>query len=152
MITEVDGNLLEADVDALVNAVNTVGVMGKGIALDFRHAFPANYQAYRRACELRDVTLGTMFVVETGQPVRPRYIINFPTKGHWRARSDLGDVKTGLADLREVIVSRGIASVAVPALGCGLGGLAWTDVEPLIRDALGDLSGVDVRLYVPRPL
>lgn len=94
--------------------------------------------------------LGTMFVVDNGLLARPRYIINFPTKGHWRSRSELDDIKTGLVNLREVIESRGIASVAVPALGCGLGGLAWTEVAPLIRDALGDLANVDVLLYPPQ--
>lgn len=150
MITEVFGNLLTADADALVNTVNTAGVMGKGVALQFRRAFPDNYEAYRLACERGDVKLGQMFVVDNGQLTRPRFIINFPTKKHWRSRSRLSDIEAGLVDLRDVLTTRGITSVAVPALGCGNGGLDWADVEPLIRDALGDLAGVDVLLYPPQ--
>jgi O-acetyl-ADP-ribose deacetylase (regulator of RNase III) len=150
MIAAASGSLLDAEADALVNAVNTVGVMGKGVALQFRRSFPDNYAAYRRACEHGDVTLGAMFVVDNGQLTRPRFIINFPTKKHWRSRSKLDDIKTGLADLRDVLTSRGITSVAIPALGCGNGGLAWADVEPLIRDVLGDLPGVEVLLYPPQ--
>jgi O-acetyl-ADP-ribose deacetylase (regulator of RNase III) len=150
VITEVYGNLLDADVDALVNTVNTAGVMGKGVALQFRRAFPDNYKAYRRACEHGEVTLGKMFVFDNGRLTRPRYIVNFPTKKHWRSRSKLNDIRTGLADLREVLVSNEIKSVAVPALGCGNGGLDWAEVEPLIRVALGDLPGVDVLVYPPQ--
>jgi O-acetyl-ADP-ribose deacetylase (regulator of RNase III) len=134
----VTGNLLEADVDALVNTVNTKGVMGKGIALQFRRAFPQNYAAYRTACEAGQVRLGKMFVVPTGRLARPRLIINFPTKGHWRARSRLVDVDAGLRDLVRVIEEYEIESVALPPLGCGLGGLDWADVRPRIEAALAD--------------
>jgi len=116
MIEEISGDLLKADADALVNTVNTVGVMGKGIALQFKQAFPANYEAYRRACQRGEVELGRMFVFPTGQ-LRPRFIINFPTKQHWRSRSRLADIEVGLADLVRVIRERGIASLAVPPLG-----------------------------------
>lgn len=166
--TENTGNLLQADVDALVNTVNTVGVMGKGIALQFKNAFPANFEAYRRACEEETVRLGEMFVFElaTGEsdpledsrstmfefesdPVGgPRWIINFPTKAHWRSRTRIGHIASGLDDLRRTIQEQGIESIAVPALGCGNGGLDWQDVGPLIRERLSDLD-VDVRLYPP---
>jgi len=123
--------------------------MGKGIALQFKQAFPRNYDAYRRACEAGEVHLGEMFVFDTGSMISPRWIINFPTKGHWKAKSRLEDIVSGLEDLKRVIIERGICSIAVPPLGCGNGGLEWRDVEPVIRKALGDLEDVDVRLFSP---
>jgi O-acetyl-ADP-ribose deacetylase (regulator of RNase III) len=150
MITETEGNLLDADADALVNTVNTVGVMGKGIALQFRQAFPANYRAYQAACRRGEVRLGHMFVTETGLLEPPRLIVNFPTKGHWRSRSHLDDIEAGLADLRRVIGEYSITSIAVPPLGCGNGGLSWRDVRALIAKTLGDLPGVQVTVYPPR--
>lgn len=117
----VTGNLLTADVEALVNAVNTKGVMGKGIALQFRHAYPENFKEYRAACAAGEVRLGHMLVVATGRLQPPAFIINFPTKGHWKSRSRLPDIDSGLRDLRRVLQELEIASVAVPPLGCGLG-------------------------------
>jgi O-acetyl-ADP-ribose deacetylase (regulator of RNase III) len=149
MVSEEQGNLLEATADALVNTVNTVGVMGKGIALQFKQAYPANFRAYEAACRRGEVRLGSMFTYETGLLDGPRYIINFPTKGHWRARSKLSDIKVGLADLREVIHDRDIRSIAIPPLGCGNGGLDWRDVRPLIIEALGDLPGVHIMVFPP---
>lgn len=140
------GDLLAADADALVNTVNTVGVMGKGIALAFKKRFPENYEAYREACEQGEVRLGSMFVQATGM-FRPRFIVNFPTKQHWKSRSRLADIDTGLAALVEVIRDEAITSIAVPPLGCGHGGLAWVDVEPLIHARLDDLDDVRVLLY-----
>jgi len=142
------GNLLEADVDALVNTVNTVGVMGKGIALQFKNAFPANFKAYEKACKRKEVTLGKMFVFDNGQLTKPRWIVNFPTKSHWRSRSHIKDVEAGLDDLRLVISGLGISSVALPPLGCGNGGLDWDVVRPLIEDKLQDID-VEVHLYAP---
>lgn len=140
MIEFATGNLLEADVDALVNTVNTRGVMGKGVALQFKRAFPENFRAYRAACAAEKVTLGRMFVFDNGQLEGPRYIINFPTKGHWRSRSRLADVEAGLEDLRRVLAALPIESVALPPLGCGLGGLRWSDVRPRIERALAELT------------
>jgi len=148
MIEFVRGNLLDADADALVNTVNTEGVMGKGVALQFRRAFPENYDAYKAACARRDVEIGRMFVTEASQLDGPRLIINFPTKRHWRSKSKLADIEVGLVDLRRVLVDAGVRSVAVPPLGCGLGGLRWSDVSPLIEAALGDL---DTRVLVFPP-
>ena len=142
------GNLLEADVEALVNTVNTVGVMGKGIALQFKNAFPANFKAYERACRDHQVRVGKMFVFDAGQLLKPRWIINFPTKGHWRSNSNLADVATGLDDLRRVITELGIKSIAVPPLGCGNGGLDWAQVRPLIEAKLADLD-MEVLVFVP---
>lgn len=142
------GNLLKADVDALVNTVNTVGVMGRGIALQFKKAFPANFKVYEKACKRGEVALGSMFVFDHGQLMTPRWIINFPTKGHWRSNSRMADIDTGLDDLVAVIMARGITSIALPPLGCGNGGLDWGEVEPLIRRKLGGLS-IAVHLYPP---
>lgn len=142
------GNLLEADVDAVVNTVNTKGVMGKGVALQFKRAFPVNYKRYRAACEAGEVHLGEMFVTEAEQLSNPRLIINFPTKGHWKSRSRLTDIESGLKDLRRVLLERNVESVALPPLGCGLGGLDWADVRPRIEAALSDLP-IDVIVFEP---
>jgi O-acetyl-ADP-ribose deacetylase (regulator of RNase III) len=149
MITLERGNLLDADVDALVNTVNTVGVMGKGLALQFKRAYPAMFRAYSRAAQSGELEVGRMQVWETGELQGPRYIINFPTKRHWRQGSRLVDIEQGLADLVRVVRALGIRSVAVPPLGCGNGGLDWAQVEPLITNALTSLADVDVRLFPP---
>ena len=150
MIDLVAGNLLEADAEALVNSVNTVGVMGKGVALQFRQAFPDNYAAYVRACKHNEVKPGLMFVVPSGTLGNPRYIINFPTKRHWRQKSRLSDIRLGLVDLVDVIKKLGIKSVALPPLGCGNGGLDWDDVRPAIEEALHPLAAdVNVLLFKP---
>jgi O-acetyl-ADP-ribose deacetylase (regulator of RNase III) len=134
------GDLLRSDTEALVNTVNTVGVMGKGVALQFKQAFPDNYKAYRKACDRREVQLGRMFVWDSGQLGSGRYIINFPTKGHWRSASRIEHIEAGLHDLVRVIEVHDIKSVAVPALGCGNGGLSWDVVLPRIREALEPLA------------
>jgi O-acetyl-ADP-ribose deacetylase (regulator of RNase III) len=149
MLEEAQGNLLDARVDAVVNTVNTVGVMGKGIALQFKQAYPGNFRAYEAACRRGQVELGRMFVVEAGGLGLPQWIINFPTKKHWRGKSSLGDIRSGLADLRRIIGECEIASIAIPALGCGNGGLSWSDVRPLIAEALGGLPDVRVVVYPP---
>lgn len=149
MIELTRGNILEAGTEVLVNTVNTVGVMGKGIALQFKRAFPANYAAYRRACEIGEVRPGRMFVFETGRMTPPRYIFNFPTKRHWRSRSRLEDIEAGLEALALEIRRRKIRSIAIPPLGCGHGGLQWSDVQLRIEQALADLEEVAIRLYEP---
>lgn len=149
MITLASGNLLDADVEALVNAVNCVGVMGKGIALQFKERFPANFRAYAKACKAGEVHTGAMFVFATGLLQNPRFLINFPTKQHWRDGSRIEDIEAGLQSLVVEIRERRIRSLAVPALGCGLGGLEWREVRPRIEAALAPLPELDVRLYVP---
>jgi O-acetyl-ADP-ribose deacetylase (regulator of RNase III) len=149
MITEAQGNLLDADVDALVNTVNTVGVMGKGIALQFKRAFPAMFRDYAHAAEAGELRLGQMHVWPTGQLTGPRYVINFPTKGHWRAQSKLVDIERGLVDLTRVLRELRITSVAIPPLGCGNGGLTWGEVEPRIRSALTEVPEIHAVLYPP---
>ncbi|MCK9874374.1 macro domain-containing protein [Frankia sp. Ag45/Mut15] len=147
MIIEASGNLLEAEAEALVNTVNTVGVAGKGIALQFRQAFPENFKEYQRAARHGEVTPGRMLVHITEQ-LHPRYIINFPTKRHWRERSRTADIRDGLQDLVKVLVKYKIKSVAIPPLGCGNGGLDWNDVRPLVVAALSELD-VEIKLYSP---
>lgn len=148
MVDTVRGDLLEADADALVNTVNTVGVMGKGIALQFKQAFPDNFKAYEKAVVAGEVVPGRMFVFCTCR-LRPRYIINFPTKRHWRGKSRLEDIKMGLEDLVRVVRNLGIQTLAMPPLGCGNGGLDWREVRPLIEAAMADLQNVHVLLFEP---
>lgn len=149
MITEARGNLLGADVDALVSTVNTVGIMGKGIALQFKRAYPAMFKEYARKAKAGQIRLGEVHVWPTQLMTGPRFIINFPTKGHWRSSSKLPDIDHGLDDLVRVIREHDITSIAVPPLGCGNGGLEWRVVESLIRAKLAALPGVDVQLYAP---
>ena len=143
------GDILAEDADALVNTVNCVGIMGRGIALQFKNAFPDNFNAYADACKRQEVEPGCMFVFETGQLTNPRYIINFPTKRHWRGKSRVEDIDAGLKALREVIRAKDIRSIAIPPLGSGLGGLAWSNVRPRIEGALRDLEDLRVVIFEP---
>jgi O-acetyl-ADP-ribose deacetylase (regulator of RNase III) len=149
MIRYAAGNLLLADVDALVNTVNTVGVMGKGVALQFKEAFPANFLAYEEACKRGEAQIGKMFVTETGRLDGPRWIINFPTKKDWRHPSKLEYVRAGLVDLVNVVREREIRSIALPPLGCGHGGLDWSQVKQAIEAAMADLPEVEAVVFQP---
>lgn len=149
MITYRQGNLLEAEVEAVVNTVNTVGVMGKGIALMFKERFKDNFKAYTAACKAGEVKVGEMFVTPTHELDGPRWVINFPTKQHWRNPSKMEWIETGLDDLVRVIREREIRSVALPPLGCGNGGLEWSEVRPKIEAALGQLDDVEVITFAP---
>jgi O-acetyl-ADP-ribose deacetylase (regulator of RNase III) len=151
MMKYLQGNLLDAPTEALVNTVNTVGVMGKGIALMFKEAFPANFSAYDDAVKRKEVQIGRMFVTENRVFDGPKWLINFPTKKHWRQPSRLQWIIDGLKDLRRVIEEKGIHSIALPPLGCGNGGLEWSDVRPEIERALGQLNDVDVWVFEPTP-
>ena len=142
-----NGDLLAADVDALVNTVNTVGVMGKGLALQVRKAFPEVFASYQQACKAGEVVVGRMHIVR--RPTAPRFIVNFPTKQHWRQPSQLAYVRDGLRDLIHQIRVLQIASIAMPPLGCGLGGLDWAEVKPLIIAAFAEVP--DVRAVVFEP-
>ena len=150
MIEYTGGNILHADAEALVNTVNCVGVMGRGIALQFKNAYPKNFKAYEAACQRQEVQPGRMFVYATGELANPRFIINFPTKRHWRGNSRMEDIESGLIDLVEVIRRNNIQSIAIPPLGSGLGGLEWDDVRPRIEKALAALPQVKVLLYEPK--
>lgn len=143
------GDIFQAESEAIINTVNCVGVMGRGIALQFKNAYPENFKAYAAACKAKQVVPGKMFVFDTGQLTFPRYIINFPTKRHWKGQSRIDDITSGLNDLVRVIQQYNIRSVAIPPLGSGLGGLNWDDVKPLIISAMKPLENVDVSIYEP---
>lgn len=144
------GDILKSEVEALVNTVNCVGVMGRGIALQFKKAFPENFKQYEKACKNEQIVPGKMFIVDLGKMFNPRYIINFPTKRHWQANSQIQDIKDGLKSLVDDIKNYGIKSIAIPPLGCGLGGLNWQEVYPLIEKSLGNLSE-EVKIYIYPP-
>lgn len=148
-ITFTQGNLLDSKAEALVNTVNTLGVMGKGIALMFKEVFPDNFNAYEAACQSNEVKLGQMFVTERHDMFGPRWIINFPTKANWRFPSRIEWIEEGLKDLRRVIAEKEIRSIAIPPLGSGNGGLNWKDVKPRIEAALSGISGLEVIVYEP---
>ena len=150
MIQYKTGDILSESADALVNTVNCVGVMGRGLALQFKRAFPKNFQAYAEQCRRGEMRPGRVFVFETGEALPPRYIINFPSKRHWRGKSRIDDIESGLASLVNEIRVRDVRSVAIPPLGSGLGGLAWPVVRRRIEKALGDLREVDVVVFEPR--
>lgn len=149
MIEFTQGNILDAEAEALVNTVNTVGVMGKGIALMFKEAYPQNFKAYEAACKRNELQVGQMFVTERESFVGPKWIINFPTKEHWRGNSRVEWIESGLKDLKRVIVENNIRSIAIPPLGSGNGGLDWDDVRPKIEAALGSLENIRVIVYEP---
>jgi len=149
MIEHAHGNLLKANAEALVNTVNCVGVMGKGIALQFKQAFPENFRVYEHACRTGEVQPGRMLVFETGRMVSPKYIINFPTKRHWRESSRLEDIDAGLTALVAEVQKAGIRSIAIPPLGCGNGGLDWAVVRPRIEAAFSGIPDVQVLLFSP---
>lgn len=149
MIRYTHGNLLDSQDDALVNPVNTVGVMGKGLALAFRQHFDLNHRLYVAACQAGELRVGKMFVTQTGQVSGPRWVVNFPTKQHWRQPSQLRWVSDGLVDLRRFIAQHQVRSIAIPALGAGLGGLAWPDVRAAIESALAELDDVQITVYEP---
>ena len=149
-IQVVQGDLLKQDdVDAIVNTVNCVGIMGKGIALQFKNKWPKNFSAYEAACRAGEVRPGKLFVFDAGAYARPHFIINFPTKDHWRGKSKLAFIRDGLIDLVAQIKRLNIQSVAIPPLGCGNGGLQWEDVRPMIVGAFAAIPDVDARLFEP---
>jgi O-acetyl-ADP-ribose deacetylase (regulator of RNase III) len=149
MMKFVKGNLFTSDAEAVVNTVNCVGIMGRGIALQCKNQFPDNFKAYEAACKHGEVVPGKMFVFKTGSLVNPKYIINFPTKRHWRGASRIEDIESGLVDLKKTIISEKINSIAIPPLGSGLGGLDWNIVRSKIETTLGGLKDVEICIYEP---
>ena len=143
------GDILTSDADAIVNTVNCVGVMGRGLALQFKNAYPENFRSYKKVCDAKQLEPGGLYIFDRGSLERPHYIVNFATKGHWKGMSRLADVKKGLVALREEVIRYKMRSVAVPPLGCGLGGLDWSEVRPLIEATLGDLPDVRIVVYPP---
>jgi O-acetyl-ADP-ribose deacetylase (regulator of RNase III) len=149
MIRFTHGDLLNTDVEALVNTVNCVGIMGRGIALQFKKMFPRNFAGYAAACEAGEVEPGRMFIHRTGEMTNPKFIINFPTKRHWKGNSKIEDIEAGLTALRGDIVRLGIKSIALPPLGSGLGGLPWPAVKRRIIDALESLPDIEIVVFEP---
>ena len=166
-IDHATGDIFAQDVEALVNTVNCKGVMGRGIALEFKKRYPDNFKEYKAACDRGDVKPGQMFIFEM-EPINPqldlfsassgheltqsstpRLIVNFPTKRHWRAKSRMEDIDSGLEALRQEIVDRNIKSIAIPPLGCGLGGLKWDDVRPRIESMLNEVDGLHAVILEP---
>lgn len=149
MIIFKKGNLLHDEAEALVNTVNCVGVMGKGIALQFKQAYPKMFTEYQKAARKKEIQPGKMHVVDTKSLFNPKYIINFPTKRHWKSKSRMEDIESGLVDLIKVVKDLGLKSIAVPPLGCGNGGLKWSEVRPKIEKAFEQLPEIEVHLYEP---
>ena len=149
MVSFLKGDLFDSDVAAYVNTVNCVGVMGRGVALQFKKRFPDNFKMYEGVCKRKEMVPGKMLVYETHSVVNPKFIINFPTKRHWRGASRMEDIEAGLSDLVSVIQAKAITSVALPPLGCGLGGLDWNVVRTRMKSVLEQLNGVRVDIYEP---
>ena len=149
MITYHKGDLLKDDADCLVNTVNTVGIMGKGVARAFKTAFPHNYLAYRNAFAAKQLAIGRLLVIDdVNLLLGQKTIINFPTKTHWRLPSEYSYIVQALDALKIYLLENDVSSVAMPAPGCGNGGLDWGRVKLLIEDKLGDLPH-DIRVYEP---
>lgn len=148
MIKLTQGDILYADAEALVNTVNCVGVMGRGIALQFKKVFPENFKRYKAACDNKELLPGKMFVYDLNGVCNPRYVINFPTKRHWKGSSRMEDIESGLLALVAEVRKRNIHSIAIPPLGCGLGGLLWNDVRARIEDAFQYLSDVHINRMI----
>ena len=149
MIEYKTGDILAEEAEALVNTVNCVGFMGRGIALQFKRAYPENFKAYAVRCRRNEMRPGRVFVFETGEILPPRYIINFPSKRHWRGKSRIEDIESGLVSLAAEIRSRGIRSIAIPPLGSGLGGLDWPEVRARLEAALKEFDEVKVVIFEP---
>ncbi|UYM17090.1 type II toxin-antitoxin system antitoxin DNA ADP-ribosyl glycohydrolase DarG [Endozoicomonas euniceicola] len=149
MIKYTTGNLLDAPAEALVNTVNTVGVMGKGIALMFKERFDKNMKEYVKACKAKEVQVGKMFVTKTDELIGPHWVVNFPTKKHWRYPSKMEWVVDGLQDLKRFILEENVRSIAIPPLGAGNGGLPWPAVREQIELALSDLHDVEILIFEP---
>lgn len=148
-----NGDMFSEPAEALVNTVNCVGVMGKGVALEFKKRWPGNFKAYKKICEAKALSPGQLFVFDTNELFAtdgPRYIVNFPTKAHWRSKSKISYIEDGLNALAKAIREYKISSIAIPPLGCGNGGLDWSDVKPLISSKLEALDDVDVVVFAPR--
>lgn len=149
MIDYKKGNLFDEQTEAIINTVNCVGIMGRGIALQFKKTYPENFKEYQKACKAGEVVPGKMFIYTNSLLINPKYIINFPTKRHWKGKSSIDDIKDGLIALKEDIINYNIKSIAIPPLGCGLGGLNWTEVKSLIDNILSDINDVEIIVYEP---
>lgn len=144
------GDIFKEEVEAIINTVNCVGVMGRGLALQFKKRFPDNFKAYEQAAKKNEMQLGKMFIYDTHKLINPRFVINFPTKNHWRSQSELKDIEEGLKSLLIEIQERNIHSIAIPPLGCGLGGLEWHDVRLLIEKTFSNNADLKVIVFEPQ--
>ena len=153
MIKYTTGNIFYAPAEAIVNTVNLKGCMGAGLAFQFKQRYPANNIAYMKACIGVQISIGKVLVFQLEEGLlfgnAIKYIINFPTKDDWRNPSKLEYISLGLESLKQEIVDKGIKSIAIPPLGCGLGGLQWQEVKALIEHSLGDMSDVEIIVYKP---
>lgn len=149
MIEFKSGDILKEQVEAVVNTVNCVGVMGRGIALQFKKAYPQNFKAYADACKRKEIHPGQMFIVKVSDLINPKYVVNFPTKRHWKGPSRIEDIEAGLDALVAEIKRLEIGSIAIPPLGCGLGGLDWSVVKPKITSALASIDSLRVVIFEP---
>lgn len=150
MIHYKQGNILHEQAQALVNTVNTVGIMGKGLALQFKKAFPDNFEVYKKACDDKLLSTGQVLSVPLNSMTPPYYVINFPTKSHWKSPSKLEYIESGLDALKQEVKRLNIQSVAIPALGSGLGGLEWCEVDKIIQKKLSDMPEVDWVIFNPK--
>jgi O-acetyl-ADP-ribose deacetylase (regulator of RNase III) len=146
LVTFVKGNIFQSPAQVLTNPVNCVGIMGKGVAIEFKNRFPQLFSDYQQRCAKGQVIPGKPYLWEDDS----NQILNFPTKRHWRDKSLLQDIEDGLKHLASSYEQLGIQSIAMPALGCGLGGLKWSDVQPLIEKHLGGIPDLDVYVYEPQ--
>jgi O-acetyl-ADP-ribose deacetylase (regulator of RNase III) len=152
MIEYRNANLLESEAEALVNTVNTVGVMGKGIALQFKNNFPNNFKLYVTACKAKEIRIGKLFVTEESRLLSgKKYIINFPTKTDWRKPSEYNYIEAGLNDLIKIIKEKNIKSIAIPPLGVGNGGLEWNKIKILMEQYLSNIE-CNVLIYEPNTI
>lgn len=152
MIKYITGNILDSEAQALVNTVNTDGVMGKGIALQFKKAFPNNYKQYKIACKEGNIDIGKLFICEDINIYSGRkLIINFPTKKSWRKPSEYSFIESGLNDLINLINDHNIKSIAIPPLGAGNGGLEWSVVKNIIEKKMSNLD-IDIYVYEPNDI
>jgi O-acetyl-ADP-ribose deacetylase (regulator of RNase III) len=145
MFIHTTGNIFLSEAEAIVNPINCVGVMGKGLALEFKRRYPDMFFSYRSACQDRTVSLGKMWTYQT----KDKLIVCFPTKNHWKDRSNLNGIEQGLFNLRDFLSDNKISSIAIPPIGCGLGGLNWKNVKPLIESIL---STCQCKIYLYGPV
>jgi len=148
MLKFLNGDILNDFSEAIVNTVNCVGIMGRGIALQIKEKYPDNFKFYKKYCDSKDVKVGKMLVYKTNNLLGLKFIINFPTKEHWKEYSKYEYISSGLKDLRRVIIENNIKSIAIPPLGCGNGGLEWNVVKQYIIEDLSDLN-ININVYEP---
>ena len=147
MLRTVHGNILDSNAQVLTNPVNCVGIMGKGIALEFKNKYPNNYKNYAFACNNNMLKPGNIHIFEFLENDIKKFIINFPTKRHWKDKSKIEDIYSGMLALSIFLEKNNIQSIAIPKLGCGLGGLNWFDVRNIFIDVLTKYENIDIQIF-----